>query len=57
MDFDELKKQAEGLVSEHGGQIEEGVEKAAEFAKGKVSGHDEQIDEAVDEIKGFLPNN
>ncbi len=57
MDFDELKKQAEGLLSEHSSQVDEGVDKAAEFAKGKVSGHDEQIDEAVDKIKGFLPNN
>ena len=55
MDFDSLKDKAEGLVSEHGDQIEKGLDKAEEFAKDHVSGHDEQIDQGVEKLKGLIP--
>jgi MT0933-like antitoxin protein len=53
MDFDELKQQAEKLAHDHSGEIEQGVEKAADVVKDKV-GHEDQVDEAVKKIEGFL---
>lgn len=55
INFDELKKKAQDLVNEHGDKIEQGVEKAGEFAKGKF-GHGEQIDTAVDKVKDLIPD-
>ncbi len=54
MGLDELKDKALGLVHGHKDQVEDGVEKAADFAKDKVSGHDEQIDKAADTVKDKL---
>jgi hypothetical protein len=56
VDFDELKKRAEGLVSEHADQIESGIDKAADLAGNKL-GHEDQIDKAADKLKGLLPDN
>jgi hypothetical protein len=55
INFDELKKKAQDLVNEHGDKIEQGVEKAGEFAKGKF-GHGEQVDAAVDKVKDLIPD-
>lgn len=55
IDFNELKKKAEGLVEEHGDKIEQGVEKAGEFAKSKF-GHDEKVDQVVDKIQDMIPD-
>lgn len=55
MDFDSLKDKAEKLASEHGDQIEKGVDKAGDLAKDKVDGHDDQIEQGVDKIKGLIP--
>jgi hypothetical protein len=55
MNFDELKKQAENLASEHSSEVDEGLDKAADLVKDKV-GHGEQVDEAVSKIEGFLKN-
>jgi hypothetical protein len=54
IDFENLKKKAEGLVDQHGDKIEEGVEKAGEFAKNKF-GHDETVDKVVDKVQDLIP--
>jgi MT0933-like antitoxin protein len=54
MGLDELKDKAEGFIRDHAEQIEDGVEKAGDFAKSKL-GHDEQVDKAVDKINDVLP--
>ena len=56
INFDELKDKASDLVEKHGERIEEGVEKAGEFAKKKF-GHEEQVDAVVDKIQNAIPNN
>jgi hypothetical protein len=55
INFDDLKNKASDLVEKHGEKIEEGVEKAGEFAKKKF-GHDEQVDKVVDKIQGAIPD-
>jgi hypothetical protein len=55
IDFDDMKNKAGELAEKHGDKIDEGVEKAGDFAKKKF-GHEEQVDQAVDKIQGTLPN-
>jgi glutathionyl-hydroquinone reductase len=55
IDFNELKNKAEDLLEEHGDKIEQGVEKAGEFAKNKF-GHDETVDKVVDKIQEMIPD-
>jgi hypothetical protein len=55
IDFDGLKNKAEDLLEQHGEKIEQGVEKAGEFAKGKF-GHDETVDKVVDKIQDMIPD-
>ena len=55
INFDDLKNKAADLVEKHGDKIEDGVEKAGEFAKKKF-GHDEQVDKVVDKIQDAIPN-
>jgi hypothetical protein len=54
IDFDDLKKKAEGLLEQHGDKIEEGVDKAGEFAKNRF-GHEETVDKVVDKIHDMIP--
>ncbi|RSM73854.1 antitoxin [Kibdelosporangium aridum] len=55
INFDELKNKAQDLVKQHGEKIEEGVEKAGEFAKQKF-GHESQVDAVVDKIQEMIPD-
>jgi hypothetical protein len=55
IDFDDLKKKGEGLLEQHGDKIEQGVEKAGDFAKNKF-GHEETVDKVVDKIQDFIPD-
>jgi hypothetical protein len=55
IDFEGLKNKAEDLVEEHGDKIEQGVEKAGDFAKSKF-GHDETVDKVVDKIQDLIPD-
>lgn len=55
IDFEGLKNKAEDLLEEHGDKVEQGVEKAGEFAKDKF-GHDETVDKVVDKIQDFIPD-
>jgi hypothetical protein len=55
INFDDLKNKAQDLVKEHGDKIEDGVEKAGDFAKKKF-GHDEQVDKVVDKIQNAIPD-
>lgn len=55
IDFEGLKNKAEGLLEEHGEKIEQGVEKAGEFAKDKF-GHDDTVDKVVDKIQDMIPD-
>lgn len=51
MDFGAMKDKAGALIGEHGDQIDEGLDRAGEFAKDHVGGYGEQIDQAVDRAK------
>ncbi|SHE70084.1 antitoxin [Streptoalloteichus hindustanus] len=55
MNFDELKKAAEGLLQQHGDKVEMAVEKVGELAKERF-GHEEQIDQGVQKIKDLIPD-
>jgi hypothetical protein len=55
IDFDDLKNKAADLAEKHGDKIEQGVEKAGEFAKGKY-GHEEQVDKVVDKVQDAIPD-
>ncbi|MGW5050692.1 Rv0909 family putative TA system antitoxin [Actinokineospora sp. NPDC004072] len=55
IDFNELKKQAEGIIEQHGEKIEAGAEKLGEVVKDKF-GHDEQVDKVVDKIQDMIPD-
>lgn len=55
INFDDLKNKAQDLVKEHGDKIEQGVEKAGEFAKNRF-GHDEKVDGVVDKIQDAIPD-
>jgi hypothetical protein len=55
INFDELKNKARDLVNEHGDKIEDGLEKAGQFAK-RQFGHEQQIDTAVDKAKDLIPD-
>lgn len=55
IDFEGLKNKAEDLLEEHGEKIEQGVEKAGEFAKSKF-GHDETVDKVVDKVQDLIPD-
>jgi len=54
IDFDALKGKAEEALREHGDKIEDGLDKAGDFAKSKFTGHDEQIDSGIEKAKSFL---
>jgi hypothetical protein len=54
IDFEALKGKAEEALREHNDKIEEGLDKAADFAKSKFGGHDSQIDTGVEKAKDFL---
>lgn len=53
VDFDDLRKKAEGLLGEHGDQVEEGIDKLADLA-GKKYGHESEIDKAAGKLKDFV---
>ncbi len=55
IDFDNLKNKAQDLLKEHGDKVEQGVEKAGEFAKNKL-GHDQTVDKVVDKIQDMIPD-
>jgi hypothetical protein len=55
IDLGGLKDKAEDLLEQHGEKIEQGVEKAGEFAKSKF-GHDETVDKVVDKIQDLIPD-
>jgi hypothetical protein len=55
INFDELKNKAQDLVEQHGDKIEDGIEKAGEFAKQKF-GHEQQIDSVVNKAKDMIPD-
>jgi hypothetical protein len=54
IDFDNLKNKAEDLLKDHGDKVEQGVEKAGDFAKRKF-GHEETVDKVVDKIQDMIP--
>jgi hypothetical protein len=54
IDFGDLTNKAKDLVEKHGDKIEDGVEKAGDFAK-KRFGHEEQVDKVVDKIQDAVP--
>lgn len=55
INFDELKNKAGDLLNQHGDKIEDGLDKAAEFAKQRF-GHEEQIDSVVGKAKDLIPD-
>jgi hypothetical protein len=42
---------AKAFADEHDEQVDQGLDKAGEFAKGRFAGHDEQIDGAIDKAQ------
>lgn len=54
IDFNEMKNKAQNLAEKHGDKIEQGVQKAGDFAKDKF-GHDDKVDKAVDKIQQNIP--
>jgi hypothetical protein len=42
---------AKAFIDEHDEQVDQGLEKAGEFAKTRFAGHDAQIDGAVDKAQ------
>lgn len=54
VDFGGLADKAKDALSEHGDKVEQGLDKAAEFAKSKFEGHSDKIDTVVDKAKGFI---
>lgn len=53
IDFDALKNKAEEALREHGDKIEDGLDKASDFAKSKF-GHGDQIDSVTGKAKDFI---
>ncbi|WP_031466898.1 antitoxin [Sciscionella sediminilitoris] len=53
MEFGDLANKAKEFAGEHGDKVEQGLDKAGEFAKEKF-GHEEQIDKGLDKAKDFL---
>jgi hypothetical protein len=57
MGFDELKNKAKDLIGEHGDKVDQGVERAGQFADDKTGGtHSEHIDKGEDKLKEGLRN-
>ncbi|MGI5505747.1 antitoxin [Lentzea sp. CA-135723] len=57
MGFDELKNKAKDLIGEHGDKVDQGVERAGQFADEKTGGkHSEHIDQGEDKLKEGLRN-
>jgi hypothetical protein len=54
INFDELKNKAQDLAEKHGDKIEQGVQKAGDFAKDKF-GHEDKVDKVVGKIKDNIP--
>lgn len=42
---------AKNMLNEHDDQVDQGLDKAGDFAKGKFAGHDEQIDGLIDQAQ------
>ncbi|GAA4542428.1 antitoxin [Amycolatopsis samaneae] len=54
VNFDELKNKAQDALKEHGDKIEQGLDKAGDFAKSKFSGQSDKIEGGVEKAKDFL---
>lgn len=54
MDLDDLRRQAENLLEDHGDEVAKAIDKAEELAKSKVSGHDSQIDQVADRLRDYV---
>ena len=58
LNFDDIKNKAKDALKEHGDKIEQGLDKAGDFAKDKFGGqHSEKIDQATGKAKEFLDRN
>ena len=57
MGFDELKNKAKDLIGEHGDKVDQGVDRAGQFADEKTGGqHSDHIDPGEDKLKEGLRN-
>ncbi|TWP43989.1 antitoxin [Lentzea tibetensis] len=55
MGFDELKNKAKDLLGQHGDKVDEGVDRAGQFADERTGGkHTEHIDSAEEKAKEGL---
>lgn len=55
MNFDDLKNKAKDMAGQHSDQVEQGIDKAGEFADQKTGGqHSEQIQQGADKLKQTL---
>ncbi len=52
MNLDDLKNKAKDLAGQHPDQVDQGIDKAREFADEKTGGqHSEQIQQGADKLK------
>ncbi|MGH3714805.1 MAG: antitoxin [Micromonosporaceae bacterium] len=52
--FDDMKKKGKDLAGEHGDKVNEGVDKAKDFADEKTGGkYSEQIEEGAEKAKDW----
>lgn len=42
---------AKNMINEHDDQVDQGLDKAGDFAKGKFAGHDDQIDGLINQAQ------
>ena len=57
LNFNDLKNKAKDALKEHGDKIEQGLDKAGDFAKDRFGKHSEKIDQATGKAKEFLDKN
>ncbi len=53
--LDKFKKKAKDLAEDHGDKVEEGIDKAADFADDKTGGkYSDKIDTGAEKAKDFV---
>jgi MT0933-like antitoxin protein len=57
INFDEIKKRAQDALDQNADKIEDGIDKASDFAKSRLGQHSEKIDNMSTKAKDFLHKN
>lgn len=56
INFDDVKKKAQDALDQNADKIEQGIDKATDFAKSKFGQHADKIDNMSHKAKDFLHN-